>query len=387
MKRIRHRLCSVATIQSKLPQSWHDPGRRGAMMVLIAVSLPLFVMMAAFAVDTAYMQLTRTELRVATDAAARAGGRRLSINQDTGDARREARRAAGRNQVAGSRLLLANRNIEFGYSERANVNSRYVFDTSNPEINAIRINGKRTAGSRSGPINLFFAGALGARTFEPSHSAVSTQIDRDISLALDRSGSMAYASDESSWRWRPAAAPPGWGWGDPVPPNSRWLDLVNAVNGFLVELENTPQDEYVSLATFSSSARLDEGMTLNYNDIRTSVDGITQQFNGGATNIGQGMQESIDVLTDGSRPFAARTIVIMTDGIWNRGPNPITIAQQARAQGITVHAVTFSGEADQNTMRQVAEAGGGKYWHAPTGAALLAVFREIANNNPTLLTD
>ena len=46
--------------------------RRGAMMVLIAICLPLCIIMAAFAIDVAWMQLVRTELRTSTDAAARA---------------------------------------------------------------------------------------------------------------------------------------------------------------------------------------------------------------------------------------------------------------------------------------------------------------------------
>ena len=47
------------------------------MLVLIAVCLPLCVIMAAFAVDVAWMQLVRTELRTSTDAAARAGAKEL----------------------------------------------------------------------------------------------------------------------------------------------------------------------------------------------------------------------------------------------------------------------------------------------------------------------
>jgi len=43
--------------------------RRGGMLVLIAVTLPLVIIMASFAVNVAWMQLVRTELRTATDAA------------------------------------------------------------------------------------------------------------------------------------------------------------------------------------------------------------------------------------------------------------------------------------------------------------------------------
>ena len=46
-------------IRKMLPKS-----RRAAMLVLIAFCLPLCVIMAAFAVDVAWMQLVRTELRI-----------------------------------------------------------------------------------------------------------------------------------------------------------------------------------------------------------------------------------------------------------------------------------------------------------------------------------
>ena len=54
------------------------------MLVLIALLLVVFLGMVAFAVDVAYMQLVRTELRVATDAAARASGEALSRSQSSG---------------------------------------------------------------------------------------------------------------------------------------------------------------------------------------------------------------------------------------------------------------------------------------------------------------
>ena len=59
------------------------------MMVLIAICLPLLVIMAAIAVDVAWMQLARTELRIATDSAARAGAKELSLKQSESAARIE----------------------------------------------------------------------------------------------------------------------------------------------------------------------------------------------------------------------------------------------------------------------------------------------------------
>ena len=57
----------------------NNPRRQGAMLVLITVALSLVIIMAAFAVDVAWMQLVSTELRTATDAASRAGAKTLSL--------------------------------------------------------------------------------------------------------------------------------------------------------------------------------------------------------------------------------------------------------------------------------------------------------------------
>lgn len=362
--------------------------RRGAMMPLVGITLPIMLVLAAFAVDLAYMQLVRTELRAATDAAARAGGRRLSMSQNPAAALIEARLAASKNTVAGQPLQLRNSEVEFGRSRRGSATSRWTFTAGDMPFNALRVNGNRTAQALQGPVPLFFGNVLGIPDFQPRHQAVSTQIDRDIALAIDRSGSMAYADNESSNTSKnPKAAPKGWKWGDPCPPLARWLAVPIAVRGFLDALALTPQDEYVAMASYSTSARLDQGMTLNYSLINGKIDAITKKFEGGATNIGDGMRNCITVLTGQGRPYAAQTIVLMTDGIWNRGTSPITVAYEAKAKGIVVHCVTFSNEADQKTMKQVAEITGGGFWHAPVGADLIEVFRQIANNNPTLLTE
>ena len=77
----------------------------------------------------------------------------------------------------------------------------------------------------------------------------------------------------------------------------------------------------------------------------------------------------------------------MTDGMHNTGIDPVTVAQDYVGQyDLTIHTVTFSAGADQARMQQVADIGGGLHYHAETGAQLIEVFREIANNLPTIIT-
>ncbi len=341
--------------------------RWGAMLPLIAICLPVILAFSAFAINIAWMQLTRTELRTATDAAARAGSRMLSRTQDTDVARAIATEAAARNTVAGNSLLLANTDVTFGMSAPDGAGS-WLF-TQQPEdthgLNGVHVTGRRTSGSTSGAIPMLFTGFFDMGHFEPVKTAVASHMDRDVVLVLDRSGSMR--------RWTPGG--------------NRWLDLKAAVAAFLNALTTTPQDELVGVVTYSTTSTLDEDMTLDYARLMTTINARSV---GGATAIGLGLQDGIDGVTAPlfARANAAKTIVVMTDGQHNRGIMPETVARTAHdTHGITVHTITFGSGANQSHMQTVAQDGGGRHWHADTQAGLIAAFEEIANNLPTLLTE
>ena len=56
--------------------------RDGAIIPLFAILLPILLVLAAFSVNLASMQLTTTELRITTDVASHAGGRALNVFQN-----------------------------------------------------------------------------------------------------------------------------------------------------------------------------------------------------------------------------------------------------------------------------------------------------------------
>ena len=68
---------SPAPVRFALTQ--RDDSRRGGITVLMAFVLPMLALLAAFCINLAQMQLVKTELAIATDAAARAGGRAFSV--------------------------------------------------------------------------------------------------------------------------------------------------------------------------------------------------------------------------------------------------------------------------------------------------------------------
>ncbi len=364
--------------------------RRGAMLVLIAVTLPLIVIMAAFAIDVAWMQLVRTELRTATDAASRAGAKTLSLSQNEATARAAARDAASRNLVAGTPLQVIDSEIEIGESQQSTRDSRFTFTPGASRKNAVRVTGNRTGASAGGPVDLFLGRVMGVSTFEPTQVATATQLDRDICLVVDRSGSMM--------RDLVSQNVPGGACNPPHPTLSRWGGLNIAVSGFLAELDNTAQLEQCGLVSYSqvgsqcginfTTSDIEAQLDFDYDAIRNEMTRLGSQPVAGFTNIAAGIDNGILVLTDPrARPFALKTMVLMTDGRKNRGIEPVISARRASGLDITIHTVTFSDEADFPRMRAVARATGGQHFHAPDSAALERIFREIASTLPVLQTD
>jgi hypothetical protein len=362
------------------------------MLVLVALLLVVLIVSVVFSVDVAYMQLTRTQLRCATDAAARAAAEALSRTQDVDSARAAAIATAGKNEVANSPLVLETDDVEFGRGTQL-TNGSIDFTLGGSPSNSVRITGRRTNGSGSGPISLFFGQLLGVSDFEAFHSATAVTLDRDICLVVDRSGSMKTGLDNSG-------IPGGLGSCDPPHPTlSRWGALNTAVQSFIAGVESTPQTETLALVSYASvgdycemtftDADLNAPLSDDYLPVTNAMTSLSGIPINGYTNIAAGIDTGIAALTDPalSRPLAERTMVLLTDGIYNRGRDPRLAAQDADNEEIVIHTVTFSAFAEQQAMKDVAAATGGNHYHAPDAATLDAIFREIALTLPVLLTN
>ena len=492
--------------------------RRGAITPLFAILLPVLLVLCGFAVNLAYMQKVSTELKVATDCAAHAAGRAMSIHQTTDAAIAQATLTAQTNKVAGRIIDVASEEgagddyleITFGQSIRANNGyGRYEF-TQIPKAQVDSGAKRATSVAVRARVDLplvfqvmnydYFGGHM--RSFTARRRSIATQIDRDIALVLDRSGSMLYYKDDAGltdtlydlyqtyetvedpghykygywqlkwwgwqWKgyWKPDNIQSGWvqdpddriwqgpsttterliswteyqnateflydrtytdnviyqleRWVNPghtlgdsfrngessqlttpmaqyardwkynnsqAPRHSRWYFLDLGVTAFLDIIDMTDQEERCSLVTFSDTARLDYALLSDYQPIRDRVASIKPY---GGTAIGDGMLEGLDPIINGeaARPFAAKTIVVLTDGENNNGTDPESaVADIIGENMVTIHTVTFSPGADQSSMRTVAEQGYGRHYHADDGDGLVEIFEEIANNLPTILTE
>ncbi len=363
--------------------------RRGSVIVLMVLILPLALMLAAFAINAAYLELSKTEMIIATDAATRAGGRELIKTDSQSEARIRAQQLAAANAVAGKPLKLSAADIAFGTSTR-NGTSRYGF---NPTIllppNALRVNAHRDNANVDGAVPTLMPNILGVSSVPITQTAISTQMEVDVALVVDRSGSMAFTAAESSLIGGiPASAGLGWVYGMPAPLFSRWRDLVSAISVFTTELSLSPGNELLSISSYSDNATTNMTLTSNYASILAAIDIYTWSFPQGATNIGSGILEAENALrySPAQRTGAAKVMIVMTDGIHNTGIDPIEAATISAAAGTMIFTVTFADEADQVRMQRIATLGSGKHYHASTASQLRTVFRDIAQSLPTLLT-
>ncbi|QDT04659.1 von Willebrand factor type A domain protein [Rubripirellula lacrimiformis] len=344
------------SIDSTQTQRRSGIDRRGAMMVLIVVMMIGFMVAVAFSVDIAQMHLSRTELRTATDAASKAAAATLAESLDQDAAIAEGQRIAAANTVNGEPLLLDGSDFVFGSSNQE-ATGKFAFTEGGLPRNSVLVNGRRTTGSRSGPVPLFFGNVFGVPFFEPATSSTATYIERDIVLVVDRSGSMA---------------------------GSKFGNLVTAIDTFVATLDGTPVDEAVGLASYSEFATEDVALT---EDLTQISDGIRDLSVGGFTSISRGLQAGANVMSASAGvEFVEQTYIIMTDGRHNRGPEPRTVATAIAGPNVTIHTITFGSDADATRMAEVASIGGGRHFHADSGLELIEVYREIALTLSTMMT-
>ena len=198
----------------------------------------------------------------------------------------------------------------------------------------------------------------------------------EIALALDISGSMASLDFE---------------------PNNR-LDAAKQVIGdFVVE---RPYDK-LGLVIFSSEAFNQSPLTLDHRMLSRSLDQVELATDLGiedGTAIGLGIANAANMLA--SSDSESKVIVLLTDGVNNAGQiDPLTAAEAAKALGIKVYTIgaakpgqvpvpvqsLFGGTQisyqesvlDEQTLQQVADTTGGKYFRAEDTAGLKAIYDEI----------
>lgn len=397
--------------------SFRVKNRRGSSLALIAIMLSVFAIMAAITIDFAYMGLVQTELRIATDAAAKAGVEALSRTENVSSARQAAVDYAAANKVGGQSFRISTSDVTVGKLVK-DQSGDWGFVASLDKPNAVRIDAKTGGDAVHSAVSLFFGSVLGTSSFTPSYAATAGQQDVAVCLSIDRSGSMLFdmsgtdfvyppnnpmLSNFTAWGllWRNHLSPPN-------PVGSRWAVLSQAVDVFLEEAGHFNPAPRVGLVTWASDYQMPIAPNTRYKkskkakkvpkhlvndwatnkaEIKASISALGSIPMMGGTNLSAGLDDAVVSLTDpdvGS--FSSKVIILMTDGQWNDGRNPVDAAKDARDAGIIVHTVSMM-TGYHPDMAAIAEITGGKYYRTTNAQQLSDAFRELARSLPIVLVE
>lgn len=398
------------------------------MLPLMAVLMVILLAMAAFSVDLAYIELVKTELRSATDSAARAAASALVQGQSPAEAQTVGMDTAALNLVAGKPLRLAASDVVLGQSV-LQADGTYKFQAGAQPFQAVQVNSSFSSKNANGTVPLFFGPFLGVKSYAPTNTAVAAASACDICLVLDRSHSMCWDQTGTSWKYPQPRGLDTFGVSNTLtlaanglpsgvfqqyPPaaGSRWLALESAVQSFCSELNTANGATHVSVVTWASTTpaqtiystlqapvhlpasvgvTADVGLTNDMSAVTAAVAARSKGQLLGGTDMYTGIEAGISVLTgSGSRPSATKVMILMTDGDWSSpagNTDPAKAATNAKTDNITIHCISFLQSANQTTCQNIAATTGGKFYYASDSASLTAIFKQVAGSLPVALTN
>jgi len=216
---------------------------------------------------------------------------------------------------------------------------------------------------------LLGAAALVLAAAQPVLNLMVARTDASVMLVIDTSGSM-----------------------DAVDVLPTRLDAARSAAHTLID--HLPANTRIGLVTFSTSPNLAAPLTDKRQDVLTALDYLQA---GGATATGDGLSLAISQLTStttgatSSRPPAM--IVLLTDGVTNRGSDPLAAAARAKAANIRIvtvgigsrnEAVTVHGQrvggVDDQALGAIASATGGKYYFAEEAGQLSQIYSTLGSS-------
>jgi Ca-activated chloride channel family protein len=151
-------------------------------------------------------------------------------------------------------------------------------------------------------------------------------------------------------------------------------------------IDEVPTGARVGILTFATSALLVQPPTSDLDLARDALERVPSP--NGATAIG----DALALANEQMPTHGHRVVVLLTDGVNNRGGDPIQAAQALGARGISVYTVGVGAPAgaeiipgtneladlDENALRAIAQNANGSYVPARDAASLRGAFRDLA---------
>ena len=149
------------------------------------------------------------------------------------------------------------------------------------------------------------------------------------------------------------------------------LDQVKEIARTFVE--HLGESDRVGIVSFADTAKLALGLTSDKAKALEAIDGLTR---GTQTAIGDGLMLALDELIQNGQSESFRLIVLPTDGVSNAGSDPMTQAQRAAEEQISVYPIAISPAARRQLLSELARTTAGAYFARFSADVLEGIFRQ-----------
>ncbi|VDI07292.1 Hypothetical predicted protein [Mytilus galloprovincialis] len=148
-----------------------------------------------------------------------------------------------------------------------------------------------------------------------------------------------------------------------------------------------PNNSYVGIVKFSSTATLVKGLTLISTDgDRSTLVSYLPTTTGGSTSIGAGLQTAYEALSSNGNVNGS-IIYLATDGQENRAPYIADVQPTLLSNGITVHSLAISNAADPKIQDLAFASGGKSYFYSASSANSTALLDALTEPFKDLSSD
>jgi len=182
-------------------------------------------------------------------------------------------------------------------------------------------------------------------TMEVTNTSTSQTTPLDVMLVLDRLGSMS---------------------------GTKIADAKTAAKTFVDQLN--PINDKSGLASFNSSATLDQELTFTQLDVKNAIDTLSA---GGGTDIADGINIALTEFSNNGRIAPVKPImIVLSDGV--SSGDPVAAATTAKAAGIRLISINLGIDSGTglDTLKAIASAES-DYYFAPDSSQLNTIYSNI----------
>ncbi len=164
--------------------------------------------------------------------------------------------------------------------------------------------------------------------------------------------------------------------------------LNDARNASIELVSRLTASDRFALVTYSNNANVISGLVNVTPTAKNRLNQLIRSiYAGGGTNLGEGLQTGIDILTSSAKNGNSGRLILISDGLANKGITGIdalgNMASAAVKNEFSISSAGVGNDFNENLMTAIADYGTGNYYFMENPSAFASVFNNEFNQTRT----